>query len=374
MTKNTSTLVLAIVATAILGAIFYLETKKGSANLDLADADVAVVLNDNQRIAKKSEQYDTAKEIIAPAGFINTNGEAVNLQDLIGQKVILVDFWTYSCINCQRTTPYLTSWYEKYRDQGLEIVGVHTPEFEFEKKLENVQAAVDQWGIKYPVVLDNDYGTWRNYKNRYWPRKYLIDIDGFIVYDHIGEGAYEETEKKIQELLKERMEVLQMAGEISSDIVAPENVEAVDSAIRRSPETYFGALRNINFGNGATGRTGVQTLTLPETILKDTLYLSGQWDIQGEYAKNLAAGATIVFKFEAQKVFMVARADQEVTLEILIDGQPVKIPGSDVINGQAVIQQDRLYRLVEDSFGSGAHTLEIIVTQPGLEVFTFTFG
>jgi thiol-disulfide isomerase/thioredoxin len=135
------------------------------------------------------------------SGYINTH-DGFRLSEIVGKKVVLVDFWTYSCINCQRTQPYLNAWYKKYKDAGLEIVGVHTPEFAFEKDRANVVAAVEKFGITYPVVQDNDYQTWGTYGNRYWPRKYLIDIDGYIVYDHIGEGGYEETEEKIQELLR----------------------------------------------------------------------------------------------------------------------------------------------------------------------------
>ena len=137
----------------------------------------------------KSERYELAKEITTPDGFINTDGKPITINGLIGKKVILVDFWTYSCINCQRTTPYLNAWYEKYKDKGFVIIGVHTPEFEFEKDYNNVKMATGKFGIKFPVVLDNDFSTWTAYKNQYWPRKYLIDIDGYIIYDHIGEGS-----------------------------------------------------------------------------------------------------------------------------------------------------------------------------------------
>src|SRR3989344_3254541 len=153
-------------------------------------------------------------EIVNPSGFLNTGVDSdgkvapVTLGDLVGKKVILVDFMTYSCINCQRTFPHVKAWYEKYKDKGLEIVGIHTPEFAFEKNIENVRVAMKKAGITYPVVLDNDYGTWKAYANNYWPRKYLIDINGNIVYDHIGEGAYEETEMKILELLEERAKLL----------------------------------------------------------------------------------------------------------------------------------------------------------------------
>ncbi len=148
-----------------------------------------------------------APEIVKPSGFINTDGKPITLGELKGKKVVLVSFWTYSCINCQRTLPYLNTWYEKYKDQGLEIVSIHTPEFAYEHILKNVEDEVfNTYNIKYPVVLDNDYRTWKAFGNRYWPRKYLIDIDGYIVYDHIGEGAYTETETEIQKALKELSE------------------------------------------------------------------------------------------------------------------------------------------------------------------------
>ena len=141
-------------------------------------------------------------EMKNPSGFLNA--EPFAFADLVGEKVILVNFLTYSCINCQRTFPYLNEWYTKYGEEGLAVIGIHTPEFAFEKDIENVRMALATYGIEFPVVLDNDYATWRAYGNNYWPRKYLIDIEGNIVYDHIGEGAYEETEEKIREALRER--------------------------------------------------------------------------------------------------------------------------------------------------------------------------
>jgi thiol-disulfide isomerase/thioredoxin len=143
-------------------------------------------------------------EIVNPAGFVNTNDKPVKLSDYVGKQVILLDVMTYSCINCQRTFPYVNTWYEKYRDEGLIVVGLHTPEFAFEKDKTNVEKAMKEFGITFPVVLDNDYATWNALDNRFWPHMYLIDIHGNIVYDHIGEGAYAETESKIKELLTER--------------------------------------------------------------------------------------------------------------------------------------------------------------------------
>ncbi|MDQ3238480.1 MAG: redoxin domain-containing protein [Actinomycetota bacterium] len=154
------------------------------------------------RIARKEAEFSRAEEIVAPSGFINTNDFSIN--EARGEKVVLLDFWTYTCFNCQNTQPYINRWHEKYADDGLRIVGVHTPEFGFEREYANVEQAVREAGIRYPVVLDNSYATWDAYDQRYWPAWYLIDADGFIRYKHFGEGAYGETEAKIQELLAER--------------------------------------------------------------------------------------------------------------------------------------------------------------------------
>jgi thiol-disulfide isomerase/thioredoxin len=155
-----------------------------------------------ERIARKEAEFSRAEEIVAPSGFINTNDFSIN--EARGEKVVLLDFWTYTCFNCQNTQPYINRWHEKYADDGLRIVGVHTPEFGFEREYANVEQAVREAGIRYPVVLDNSYATWDAYDQRYWPAWYLIDADGFIRYKHFGEGAYGETEAKIQELLAER--------------------------------------------------------------------------------------------------------------------------------------------------------------------------
>jgi thiol-disulfide isomerase/thioredoxin len=155
-----------------------------------------------ERIAKKEQEFKRAAEITGPTGYINTDG--VSLEGLRGEKVVLVEFWTYTCYNCQNAQPYINGFHEEYADDGLQVIGVHSPEFEFEKDYNNVAAAVQEAGIQYPVVLDNNYATWNAYNNIYWPASYLIDADGFIRYKHFGEGAYAETEKKIQELLDER--------------------------------------------------------------------------------------------------------------------------------------------------------------------------
>lgn len=155
-----------------------------------------------EEIESKQANLTRAEEISVPTGFINTEG--VSLGDSIGKEVVLVEFWAYSCANCKNVQPYLNAWYDKYKDAGLQVIGVHTPEFEFEKDPGNVERAVKKANIEYPIVLDNSKATWAAYNQRYWPAIYLIDTDGFIRYTHFGEGAYDETEKKIQELLSER--------------------------------------------------------------------------------------------------------------------------------------------------------------------------
>ncbi|MFC1649656.1 redoxin family protein [Patescibacteria group bacterium] len=321
---------------------------------------------------EKSKSYPPAVEIVSPSGFINTDG--LTIKENIGKKVILVDFWTYSCINCQRTQPYLNQWQEKYKDKGLFIIGVHTPEFEFEKDITNVKNAVREAGIEYPVVLDNDYATWRAYQNNYWPRKYLIDIDGYIIYDHIGEGSYEQTEMKIQELLEERSAKLQLDQNIETSIEIPEGVEEVDFGDSRTPEIYFGSDRNSYLGGGKAGIAGIQDFVGPTNPQANLLYFDGKWKINPEFAQNLENGGRIIIKYNSKKVFLVASSEKGVTLELKIDGEKViEMAGSDVSEGTLVVQEERLYRLIEND-QHGEHVLEIIIDRPGLKAFAFTFG
>jgi cytochrome c biogenesis protein CcdA/thiol-disulfide isomerase/thioredoxin len=321
-------------------------------------------------ITEKSSRYPKAPELVSPEGYINTNGEKISIGQFKGQKIVLIDFWTYSCINCQRTIPYLNAWYEKYKDQGLVIIGVHTPEFAFEKVLANVEKAVGQFGIEYPVVQDNQYQTWGAFKNSYWPRKYLIDIDGYVVYDHAGEGNYAETEKAIQAALAERAERLGLEALIpkaAAEESAPPKVY--------SPETYFGASRNEYLGNGAKGRVGAQTLSVPETIEPNTLYLGGAWRMYPEYAEA-GAGASIVFQYGARDVYFVASAKNgPAEIEIYRDGRLAEAagPDADPRTGIVVVDGDGLYKIVHDP-EVDVHTLEIRIKKGTLEAYTFTFG
>lgn len=339
-------------------------------------------------ISNNGMQYPRYAEIANPSGFINTSpnssgkSSSITISDQIGKKVVLLDFMTYTCINCIRTFPYLNAWYDKYKDQGLEIIGIHTPEFAFEHKYDNVVEAMKQYGIKFPVVLDNDYATWNAYGNQYWPRKYLIDINGNIVYDHIGEGDYEETEMKIKELLEERMDTLGMKDGIDEEIARPADIFDVEKKHPISRETYFGSARNEFFGNGKPGQSGEEQFTLPyvlsDVVKANTLYLSGRWNITSEYAEARGDSASIVFRYQASHVYLVMSSDESVILTITRDGQPLgDVAGKDVkvIQGQSTVTVDneQLYELVDEA-GYGEHTLEIKTSAPGVRAFAFTFG
>lgn len=327
----------------------------------------------------------SAIEIADPTGFINASS-SFRLANLIGKKVILVDFWTYSCINCIRTIPYLNAWYGRYRDQGLEIVGIHTPEFDFEKNYANVSQAVAQDGIKYPVVLDSNYGTWTAYSNRYWPHEFLIDLAGYIVHDQIGEGNYSETEMTIQKLLAERSAILgaqigtQTAPMPTSTVYVPQS-QISGGAL--SPETYFGSNRNEYLGNGTPGVGGVQTFNKVATnaMTTNVLYLGGVWNIAPEYAETAQGADTIDYGYHARGVYFVAGSGtgSAIMVEVRRDGAPIpkSAAGADIFyqNGRSYvsINEKRLYRIVDD-VAAADHLLEFVITAPGLEAYTFTFG
>lgn len=295
-----------------------------------------------------------APELSSIKGWINT--EPFNISNLRG-KVVLVDFWTYSCINCIRTLPYTEEWYNKYRDKGLVIIGVHTPEFEFEKDYSNVKMAVEKYGIKYPVVLDNEYGTWLAFKNNYWPREYLIDRNGTIRHDHIGEGGYDETEEAIQELLG----VSTQMSNISSTV----NFSQIGT-----PELYVGYNRgNIGNKEGYSPEQVVNYST-PKFDSLNIVYLSGKWLNQED--KLVAAGNASVFLiYKAKDVNIVAGGNA--TIRIVLDNQTLEEEyyGKDG-NSNVKIGERRLYNIVSAPDYS-SHLVEIRA-QEGFEIYTFTFG
>lgn len=383
--KNTGLLVLVLVL--IVGSIVFLEKNSPSRTQispkNVTQADITLAnnfpkndsnLNETQeRQEQKKKIYPLAKEIVGVTGYINTKDDLpIKIQNLIGKKVILLDIWTYSCINCQRTLPYLKSWYEKYKDQGLEVIGLHVPEFEFEKDIENVKSAVSKFGITYPVVLDSNASTARVYGMKYWPEEYLIDIDGFIVHKSIGEGQYVEKEAKIRELLEERMRVLGEKGEIKS---SPVVVETVSVPTAESPETYFGALRNNLLGNGDSRTLGDQSLVLPKEFSRNVLYLAGDWNFSKEFAQNSTKNATIVFRYKSKEVYFVASSVAGTKIKIYQDGVLVSASKGDDVdkNGEVFVKEDRLYKLIKNK-GLEEHVLRIEIENSGLEAYTFTFG
>ena len=322
-----------------------------------------------QKIDKS--RFKKAPELTGISGYINTTPE--DLKAAMKDKVILYDFWTYSCINCIRTLPYITAWNTKYADQGLLIIGIHSPEFEFEKDFNNVQTAVKQYDIVYPVVQDNEMKTWKAFENRYWPRKYITDSEGYIRYDHIGEGGYAETEKIIQELLQERNQLLGLNIVSAQPLVDLEEHQFIAS---QTPELYFGY--NFAFGRNQLGNSEgfkpdqIVTYSLPEKLTRDYFYLEGQWQNFDDRMKLVSENGKVILPYFARSVNIVAANESE--LKILLDGNPVspESAGTDVQDGAAHISGDRLYNLIS-SPDAGAHTLTIIA-KPGFEIYTFTFG
>jgi thiol-disulfide isomerase/thioredoxin len=308
----------------------------------------ATTKNSNGTVASvKLENLGQAPEFTGISKWLNS--EPLTLANLKG-KVVLVDFWTYSCINCIRTLPYVTKWYDTYKDQGFVVVGVHTPEFAFEKVTDNVQTAMKRFGINYPVAQDNDYKTWNAYKNQFWPAHYLIDQNGTIVYTHFGEGNYEETEAAIRQLLK------------TDKAMADTPAEAVNKA--QTPEIYFGTSRLEAFGNDERAVNAEQLYAFPKSLKTNQFALEGSWQFDAEKATLVRGLGKIRLNFNAKNAFFVAQSPRPVTVKVYIDGQFTKA---------LVIKDSQLYTLFEGS-DSGKHQLELEIPQGGLEAFTFTFG
>lgn len=305
----------------------------------------------------------TAPELIPGGEWLNS--EPLSLKALRG-KVVLIDFWTYTCINCIRTLPYLRSWHAQYADAGLVIIGVHTPEFEFEKNLSNLREAVDDFGLTYPVMQDNDYATWRAYDNRYWPAKYLIDAKGNIRYRHFGEGAYDETEEVIRTLLAEA------GGKIGEEAIS----NPIYSIQARTPELYLGYARSRYLASPQfIARDAPAEYSTPSELPANAFAFTGTWEVGSERA-NPSAGATLKVNFEAKDVFLVMRPkDGPGTVRVKLDGILLagSYAGEDVTDGQVVVDSDRLYRLIR--LGSpGPHILELEFLDENLELYAFTFG
>jgi cytochrome c biogenesis protein CcdA/thiol-disulfide isomerase/thioredoxin len=297
--------------------------------------------------------------------FNTPGGQPLSLRELRGQ-VVLVDFWTYTCINCIRTLPYLKAWDERYGKDGLAIVGVHTPEFPFEREAGNVEDAIEQNDLGYAVAQDNDYATWNAYGNEYWPAKYLIDAQGRVRYTHFGEGEYEETEEAIRELLAE-------AGHRPEAKMTDVAVEQASARVT-TPESYLGAARADRFLNGPIV-PGIHRYRAPERFAYDSLAYEGTWRIGHDDATSVRR-SRLHLVFGARRVFLVlgSRGGTPRSVRVMLDGKPIaaKLAGRDVRDGRATVRRQRLYRLVELP-RAGRHLLTLDFA-PGVSGYAFTFG
>jgi len=305
----------------------------------------------HNKVVNPVEKPYAAPAIENITAWINSKPLLVN--QLKG-KVVLIDFWTYSCINCIRTFPYLKDWYAKYHDKGLVIIGVHAPEFEFEKDINNVKNAVEKNGILYPVALDNHFTTWQNYANRYWPAHYLIDKNGNVVYRHFGEGEYDITENNIRFLLGlNKMRLPSRESETVSE--------------NQTPETYLGRARARNFMSPERIMEGISgDYSYPSELSIDGWALQGRWKMGLDRVTSARANTSVEIRFNASKVFVVmgSALGNSIKVNIALDGKSVK---------NIIVDKHQLYEALRFEKPTTG-VLQLTADEPGLEVYTFTFG
>jgi cytochrome c biogenesis protein CcdA/thiol-disulfide isomerase/thioredoxin len=301
--------------------------------------------------------------------WFNTGGEPLSIRELTADnRVVLIDFWTYTCINCIRTLPYLKAWDDEYRGDGLTIVGVHSPEFAFERDAGNVADAIERYGIRYPVVQDNELATWTAFGNQYWPAKYLIDANGHVRYLHFGEGAYDATEQAIRALLAEAGE-----AELGAGARHLGETERIDPGLR-TPETYLGVARAEGYVQPPRVGTHSYAPPAPDSLELNEFAYGGRWTIDAETA-TAAEDATLSLAFQARRVFLVLGSRSSPRdVDVILDGRPIAgdDAGDDVDGATARIGEHRLYRLV-DLPEAGLHRLELRF-EPGISGYAFTFG
>ncbi len=305
------------------------------------------------------------------------NSPPLTAADLRG-KVVLIDFWTYTCINWLRQLPYVRAWAEKYRDQGLVVIGVHAPEFPFERNIDNVRRAVKDMGLAYPIAIDNDFAIWRAFRNQYWPALYFVDAQGRLRHHHFGEGEYEQSERFIQKLLAEAG-----ANGIGHELVSvePRGLEvAADWGSLKSPETYMGYERTERFASpGGAIRDTSHLYDGTARLRRNQWTLSGDWTVKkGDAALN-KSGGRIAYRFHARDLHLVMgplAPGTSVPFRVLIDGRPPGAAhGTDVDDlGNGTVTEQRLYQLIRQQKPIADRLFEIEFLDPGVEVFAFTFG
>ncbi|MBD2021159.1 thioredoxin family protein [Leptolyngbya sp. FACHB-36] len=305
------------------------------------------------------------------------NSQPLTVDELRG-KVVLINFWTYTCINWLRQLPYVRAWAEKYQDQGLVVIGIHTPEFEFEQTIDNVRRALTDMSIDYPIAVDNDYAVWRAFGNHYWPALYFVDTQGRIRHHQFGEGNYEKSERVIQQLLSES----------GTDRVDQELVEGnargfeatADWNSLKSPENYLGYERTENFASpGSAVLNRPHSYTVPAQLKRNQWALSGNWTIGRQAIVLNQSGGRIAYRFHARDLHLVmgpAEPGMSVRFRVLIDGQPpVAARGLDVNErGEGTVTEQRLYQLVRQPHPIRDRSFEIEFLDSGVEAFAFTFG
>jgi len=393
MKNSVRYVLLGIVILVVVASIIYLESQRPQipqSNPSANDFLGSLPVNSTSNLSNNAPgsgtdntpqgNYVKAPEFSGIAGWINS--PSLTMQSLRG-KVVLIDFWAYSCVNCIRTFPHITSWNAKYNDSGLVIIGVHTPEFNFEKDYNNVLFATRKYDITYPVALDNDYLTWTAFQNMYWPREYLIDRNGNIRYDHIGEGNYDETEMQIQKLL----------AEMGNNMTATGLVNLTDDTPKtdNTPELYvgynFAHSRGQDIGN-PEGTIIYKTINYtmpnkpinkPDGIKPDTVYVDGLWTSNPDNLATASDSASSIYlSFIAKNANIVAASNISTIAEVLLDGKDISsdVAGSDVeyIGGKAYmnVSEPRLYDVYDGPYGR--HLLQLVAMQQGFTFNSFTFG
>ncbi|MEN5393345.1 MAG: cytochrome c biogenesis protein DipZ [Stenotrophomonas sp.] len=318
----------------------------------------------------------TLPSLAGATGWLNS--PPLDAQALRG-KVVLVDFWTYSCINCLRAMPYVREWAERYRDHGLVVIGVHAPEFAFERNLANVQRAVKDLKVTYPVAIDNDFAIWRGFNNKYWPAHYFIDAQGRIRAHHFGEGNYAQSEQIIRQLLREAGNTL--PGDDAPVAMTLDGVaRQADMDNLKSPETYLGHARAENFASpGGQRQDQPADYTVPATLQHNQWALAGRWTVGNEDARLETRGGRVAFRFHARDLHLVLAPGEDgkpVRFRVRIDGQaPGAAAGGDIsADGDGRVDENRLYQLIRQSGAVQERTFEIEFLDPGVRAYAFTFG